>query len=51
MPPLHFALLPIKVHALEQLGHLPLKSPDGGAAAHCFALPLLKGIDPVVFNC
>jgi hypothetical protein len=51
MPPLHFAIVPIEVHALEWLGHLPLVSPDGGAAAHCFAPPLQKGINPVPSNC
>jgi hypothetical protein len=50
MPPLHFALLPVEVHAPGQLGRLPPASPDGGAVVHCFAPPLPKGINPMSSN-
>jgi hypothetical protein len=50
MPPLRFALDPIRVHAPEWLGRLPPASPHGGVAAHCFAPLLPKGINPVPSN-
>jgi hypothetical protein len=50
MAPLHFAIVPIEVHAPEQPSHLLLASPDGGTAAHYFVLPLPKGINLVPSN-
>jgi hypothetical protein len=48
MPPLHFALVPVEVHAPERPGPLHFALVP---AAHYFAPPLPKGINPVSSNC